>query len=270
LLRPGTVAWSGESVKPPAITHGLLEALPGIRHAFFTRAGGVSAGIYKSLNCGVGSKDDRAFVYKNRARAARAVGVPPDRLATPYQVHGTTAAVVDTVWLPGQGPKADAVVTNRPGVAVGIGTADCGPILFADTSARVVAAAHAGWRGALAGILESTIAAMEGLGAQRGRIVAVLGPMISRHNYEVGSELVDAFVAADQSNRRFFKPSVNEGHSMLDLPGFIVHRLTRAGVVAADLGLCTYQDEERFFSYRRATHRGEADYGRLLSAIVLE
>jgi polyphenol oxidase len=270
VLRPGTVAWSGESVKPPTITHGLLDAMPGIRHGFFTRAGGVSPGIYRSLNCGVGSRDDRAFVYKNRARAARAVGVVADRLATPYQVHGTEAFVVETPWLPGHGPKADAVVTRKPGIALGVGTADCGPILFADPYAHVVAAAHAGWRGALAGILESTIAAMESLGASRSGIVAVLGPTISRANYEVGGELVEAFIASDPANQRFFTPSANTGRSMLDLPGFIVHRLTRAGVLAADLGLCTYADEERFFSYRRATHRGESDYGRLLSAIVLE
>lgn len=269
MLRPGTVAWSGEEVKPPALTHGLLEAMPGIRHGFFTREGGVSAGIYESLNCGVGSRDDRAYVFKNRARAARTLGVTHDALATPYQVHGTEAAVVDKPWPPGQGPKADAVVTARPGIAVGVGTADCGPILFADAEARVVAAAHAGWRGALGGILESTVAAMENLGAARDRIVAVLGPMISQRNYEVGPELIDAFLLADRANQRYFKPSLREGHALFDLPGYITARLMRAGVLAADLGLCTYADEERFFSYRRATHRGEPDYGRLLSAIVL-
>nr|HMN88033.1 polyphenol oxidase family protein [Bauldia sp.] len=167
MLRPGSVAWSGEEVKPPALTHGLLEALPGIRHGFFTRDGGVSQGIYESLNCGVGSRDDRAYVFKNRARAARTLGVTHDALATPYQVHGTDAVVVERAWAPGQGPKADAVVTNRAGIAVGVGTADCGPILFADVEARVVGAAHAGWRGALGGILDSTIVAMEGLGAAR-------------------------------------------------------------------------------------------------------
>lgn len=269
MLRPGTVAWSGESVKPPMLTHGLLDALPGIRYGFFTRVGGVSSDIYQSLNCGVGSKDDRAFVFKNRARAARTLGVPAEKLATPYQVHSADAAIVETVWEPGKGPKADAVVTRRRGIAVGIGTADCGPILFADAEARVIGAAHAGWRGALAGILESSVKAMEEQGARRDRIVAVLGPMISQANYEVGPDLINAFTTADAKNQRFFKPSPRPDHAMFDLPGYIVTRLTRAGVLAASLGLCTYADEERFFSYRRATHRGEADYGRLLSAITL-
>ncbi len=269
MLRSGTVAWSGETIKPKPLTHGLLEALPGIGHGFFTRVGGVSSGIYRSLNCGVGSKDDKGFVFKNRARAARTLGVMPERLATPYQVHGDSAVAVDRVWELGQGPKADAVVTVKPGIAVGVGTADCGPILFADATARVVGAAHAGWRGALGGILESTIRAMEGLGARRDRIVAVLGPTISQRHYEVGDELVEAFVTADKANTRFFQPATRPGHAFFDLPGYIVARLSRAGVLAADLGLCTYADEERFFSYRRATHRGEADYGRLLSAIAL-
>ena len=160
------------------------------------------------------------------------------------------------------------MVTNRSGIAVGVGTADCGPILFADTTARVIGAAHAGWGGALAGILEATIVAMEGLGATRGRIVAVLGPLISQKNYEVGADFVAAF--ADANAERFFKPAVRPGHSLFDLSGFIIARLGAAGVLTADLGLCTYADEARFFSYRRATHRGEADYGRLLSAITLE
>lgn len=270
MLKSGRVSWSGEAVKPRALTHGLLDALSGIRYGFFTREGGVSSGIYQSLNCGVGSSDDKGFVFKNRARAARSLGIQHDKLATPYQVHGTDAFTVDKVWEVGKGPKADAVVTNQPGIAVGVGTADCGPILFADTTARVVAAAHAGWRGALAGILEATIAAMEKLGAERDQIVAVLGPTISQANYEVGRELVETFEKADPDNARFFNPAEREGHAMFDLPGFIVGRLFAAGVLAADTGLCTYADEERFFSYRRATHRGEADYGRLLSAIRLE
>lgn len=270
MLKSGRIAWSGEAVKPRPLTHGLLEALPGIRHGFFTREGGVSSGIYKSLNCGIGSRDDKGFVFKNRARAARTLGVQHDRLATPYQVHGTDAFTVEEVWELGKGPKADAVVTNRPGIAVGVGTADCGPILFADSAARVVAATHAGWRGALAGVLDATIVAMEKLGAQRERIVAVLGPTISRANYEVGPDLVAEFEKADSANARFFSPAAREGHAMFDLPGFIVARLLAAGVLAADSGHCTYADEERFFSYRRATHRGEADYGRLLAAIALE
>jgi YfiH family protein len=253
-----------------AIEDPQLAALPGIRHGFFTRAGGVSAGLYASLNCGIGSKDDRANVLENRRRVAAALGASADRLATPYQVHGDVAVVVDKVWETGQGPKADAVVTNKRGIAVGIGTADCGPILFADSTAHVVAAAHAGWRGALGGILESTIRTMEELGATRQRIVAVIGPMISQRNYEVGEELMETFVKASPANSAFFLPATRPGHAFFDLPGYINARLRQAGVLSADLGLCTYGDEERFFSYRRATHRGEADYGRLLSAIVLD
>ena len=251
------------------LTHDLL-ALPGIRHGFFTREGGVSTGLYASLNCGTGSRDDRALVLENRARVTAALGVAADRLATPYQVHGTEAVVVDSVWQPGQGPKADAVVTDRPGIALGIGTADCGPILFADASAHVIGAAHAGWRGALAGVAEAAIAAMEGLGARRENIVAVLGPSISQANYEVGPELVGQFTAADPANARFFVPSPRDGHALFDLPGYTVARLQAAGVKAANMDLCTYAEPERFYSYRRATHLSEPDYGRLLSAIVLK
>jgi YfiH family protein len=270
MLRPSSLAISADMIRPRPLTHGLLEAMPRIRHGFFTREGGVSSGIYKSLNCGVGSRDDRALVFKNRARAAAALGVAAGRLATPYQVHGNNAVVVDTVWATGEGPKADAVVTDRPGVAIGIGTADCGPVLFADAEARVIGAAHAGWKGALAGILESTIAAMESLGARRSHMVAVLGPMISQKNYEVGPEVIAAFAAADPDSRRFVAPAPRPDHGHLDVPGFIIARLHAAGVAAADLGLCTYADPERFFSYRRATHRGEPDYGRMLAAIVME
>jgi polyphenol oxidase len=268
-MRSSTLAISADFVKPPVLTHGLLDVVPGIRHGFFTREGGVSMGIYKSLNCGVGSRDDRALVFKNRSRAAAVLGIAAQRLATPYQVHGTNAVVVDAIWPPGQGPQADAVVTNRRGIAVGVGTADCGPVLLADAEARVVGAAHAGWRGALAGIVESAVAAMERLGARRERIVAVLGPMISQRNYEVGRDVIEAFTKADQSNARFFAPGERAGHAMFDLPSYIVARLLAAGVVADDMRLCTYADPDRFYSYRRATHRSEADYGRLLSAIAI-
>jgi YfiH family protein len=245
-------------------------ALPGVRHAFFTRAGGVSTGLYEGLNTGIGSKDARAPVLENRARAARHLGTAPGRLATPYQLHGADAVVVEEAWGPGLGPKADAVVTDRPGIALGVGTADCGPVLMADAEARVVGAVHAGWKGALTGILESAVATMERLGAERARIVAVLGPAISANAYEVGPEFVDRFAAADPENAGFFRPSEREGHALFDLPGYIVARIERAGLHAVhDVGLCTYADETRFFSYRRATHRGEPDYGRLLSAIVL-
>lgn len=253
----------------PRLTHPMLGELAGIRHGFFTRAGGVSSGIYASLNCGLGSRDDRTLVLENRARAMAALGARADRLATPYQVHGIDVATVDEPWQPGSGPKADATVTGRPGVVLGIGTADCGPILFADPEARVIGAAHAGWRGALAGVGEATVAAMEPLGAKRDRIVAVLGPTIRGENYEVGAEVRDAFLASDPGNDRFFTPAPREGRFQLDLPAFIVARLGTAGVAADAIGLCTYADDERFFSYRRATHRGEPDYGRLLTAIVM-
>lgn len=252
------------------ITHPLLAGLAGIRHGFFTREGGVSTGIYRSLNCGIGSDDKREHILENRARVAAALGVAPDKLATPYQVHSPDAVVVTDVWEPGNGPKADAVVTDRPGIALGVGSADCGPTLFADAEAGVVGASHSGWRGALAGVLESTIAAMEKLGARREKIVAVLGPTISQTNYEVGAELRQKFVDADEENLSFYIPASRPEHYLFDLPGFIVSRLAKAGVAAKTVGLCTYADEARFFSYRRTTHRGEADYGRLLSAIVLE
>jgi YfiH family protein len=244
-------------------------ALPGIHHGFFTREGGVSSGIYASLNCGIGSKDDRGLVLENRARATAALGAPQEKLATPYQVHGIAVVNVSTPWAAGEGPKADGLVTTVPGVVLGVGSADCGPILFADPEAGVIGAAHSGWRGALAGVGTATVAAMEKLGASRKRIVAVLGPTISQPNYEVGAEVRDAFVGPDPSAERFFAPSPREGHYLFDLPGVIVAGLLKSGIAASSLGLCTYADEARFFSYRRTTHRGEDDYGRLLSAISL-
>lgn len=245
-----------------------LAALPGIRHGFFTRAGGVSTGIYASLNIGLGSSDDRDAVLENRARVARALGLEADRLVTPYQVHSADAFVIETA--DGERPEGDAVVTARPGIALGVSTADCGPILFADPEAGVIGAAHAGWRGALRGVLEATITAMEGLGAERGRITAALGPMISADAYEVGPEFVARFLEADEASARFFVRSERAGHAMFDLPGYIANRLTTAGVgTVEDLALCTYADEARFFSYRRTTHRGEPDYGRLVAAIAL-
>jgi polyphenol oxidase len=246
-----------------------LAAIRSVRHGFFTRAGGVSTGIYASLNCGIGSRDQRAHVLENRARVTATLGTTPDRLATPYQVHGADVIVVEEAWAPGTGPKADATVTDRPGVVLGVGTADCGPILFAEPEAGIIGAAHAGWRGARAGIGESTVAAMERLGGNRSRIVAVLGPTISQENYEVGAEVRDTFVGDDPGNASFFEPSRNSGRFMFNLPGYIVARLTTAGVAASAVHDCTYADPERFFSYRRATHLGEPDYGRLLSAIVL-
>jgi hypothetical protein len=254
----------------PKLTDTRLAALAGIRHGFFTRNGGVSGGIYASLNCGLGSADDRARVAENRARVASALAIQRDSLVTPYQVHGTDTIVVDAPWPSDARPHADALVTNKPGIALAVGTADCGPVLLADPVAGAIGAAHAGWKGALAGIIESAVAAMEKLGGRRERIVAALGPTISQANYEVGPELVARFVAADAANARFFVASPQLGRSLFDLPGYIVARLRQAGIAAESLGACTYADETRFFSFRRATHRGEKDYGRQLSGIVLK
>jgi purine-nucleoside/S-methyl-5'-thioadenosine phosphorylase / adenosine deaminase len=247
-----------------------LAALPRIRHAFFTREGGVSGGIYASLNGGIGSSDSQDHVRENRARMARHLGVEPDALASLYQVHSPDVVVVERAWGAGERPKADAMVTNRPRLALGISTADCGPVLFADPEAGVIGAAHAGWRGAFTGILEATLEAMERLGARRERIVAALGAMISAEAYEVGPEFVARFTESAPDNARYFAPSGREGHALFDLPAFIADRMRAAGVrYFEDLGLCTYADEARFYSYRRTTHRGEPDYGRLISAIAL-
>ncbi|MCX5578032.1 peptidoglycan editing factor PgeF [Kaistia terrae] len=252
------------------ITADALEALPGIRHGFFTRQGGVSQGIYGSLNCGVGSADERAHVLENRARVTADLGVAARQLATPYQVHSPDVVVVDQVWATGDGPKADAVVTNRAGIAIGVGTADCGPVLFADGEAGVVGAAHAGWKGAFTGVLEATVAAMEGLGARRENIVAVLGPTISKAAYEVGPEFRARFLDVAETNAAYFTPSARADHHQFDLPSYIGMRLRAAGLgTVGDLALCTYADPTRFFSYRRTTHAGEPDYGRLLHAITI-
>ena len=241
----------------------------GIRHGFFTREGGVSGGLYAGLNVGLGSDDRRDLVEENRARVAGWLGVQPARLASPWQVHSPDAVVVDRPF-EGERPQADAIVTATPGLAIGVVTADCGPVLFADARAGVIGAAHAGWKGALTGVLENTISAMETLGAARGNIVAVLGPSISQANYEVGPEFVARFCAAEEGNDRWFSPSHRSEHAMFDLQGYTVDRLARAGVSASMTGHCTYADEPAFFSYRRTTHRAEPDYGRQISAIVLE
>jgi len=252
------------------ITADALEAAPNLRHAFFTRAGGVSEGIYASLNGGLGSADPRTRVLENRTRMAARLGVSPDALVSVHQVHSPDVVTVEAPWPQDARPKADAMVTDRPGLALAILTADCGPVLFADLEAGVIGAAHAGWRGALSGVIEATVAAMEGLGARRARIVAVLGPTIGKAAYEVGEELRAEFVREDADAARFFAPGAREGKHQLDLPGYIGARLARAGVGAAhDLARCTYSEEELFYSYRRATHRGEPDYGRLVSAIAL-
>ena len=244
-----------------------LEA-PNIRHAFFTRHGGASGGLYASLNGGIGSRDAPENVRENRARMARALGA--EHLVTAYQVHSPQVVVADQAWTRENAPRADAVVTRTRSLAVGITTADCGPVLLADSEAQVIGAAHVGWKGALAGILEATIAAMEKLGAARARIHAALGPLIRQRSYEVGPEFVARFLDADAQNARFFAGAKADGHARFDLAGHILSRLERAQVGRVeDLGRCTYAEAENFFSYRRATHRAEPDYGRHISAIAL-
>ncbi|WP_114948384.1 peptidoglycan editing factor PgeF [Microvirga calopogonii] len=246
-----------------------LAAHSGLRHAFFTRQGGTSDGIYASLNGGIGSSDEPAKVQENRRRMTEALEIGQDALISVYQVHSPDAVFVEGPWQ-GERPKADAMVTATPGLALGITTADCGPVLFADAEARVIGAAHAGWRGAVTGVLESTVVAMERLGARRENVVAVLGPTISQKAYEVGPDFIQRFAEEAPGHERFFKEAERPGHAMFDLPGFIGARLEAAGIgTFTDLGLCTYSDEERFFSYRRTTHRKEPDYGRLISAIAL-
>jgi hypothetical protein len=245
-------------------------ALTGIRHAFFTRDGGVSAGLYASLNGGTGSRDDIGNVAENRARMASAVGVAPERFLTAYQIHSPTVVVAEAPWTAETRPRADAIVTRMRALAVGVTTADCGPILLADPQARVIGAAHAGWRGALTGVIEATVEAMERLGAARAHIRAAIGPMIRQANYEVGPDLIARFAAEDRASSRFFSLASREGHALLDLGGYVAERLKRAGVgEIEDLGVCTYADPPRFFSYRRTTHRAEADYGRHVNAIAL-
>jgi hypothetical protein len=247
-----------------------LSSLKGIRHAFFTRGGGVSDGVYATLNGGTGSDDEPAKVTENRARMATALGVAPERLVTAYQVHSPDVVVATRPWTREERPRADAIVTREPGLAIGVTTADCGPVLFADAEAGVIGAAHAGWRGALTGVIAATIAAMEALGARRARIAAALGPTITQPNYEVGPEFVERFIAADPANARFFAGSERAGHAMFDLSGYITERIHRSGVDNfEDLRLCTYADADRFFSYRRMTRLGEADYGRHVNAIAL-
>jgi polyphenol oxidase len=248
----------------------LLSAIPGLRHAFFTRDGGVSDGIYAGLNGGLGSNDDPRNVVENRRRMAEQMGVAPDHFLNVHQVHSPDAVVATGPWQGASRPRADAIVTRTEGIAISVTAADCGPILLVDPNARVIGAAHAGWKGALTGILESTIDAMERLGAERGGMVAAIGPLIRQHSYEVGGEFVERFIDAEAGNAAFFLPSAREGHSMFDLAGFIRMRLENAGVLMIDdIGADTYSDE-RFYSYRRSVHRKEPDYGRHVHAIALE
>jgi YfiH family protein len=245
-------------------------SLPGIRHGFFTREGGVSAGLYASLNCGFGPKDETAHVAENRARAMKSLRLASTALATAKQVHGTETVVVEKPWPEDQAPRADALVTRMPGLALGILSADCAPILFADAEAGIIGAAHAGWRGALKGVIESTVAAMEDLGASAPRISAAIGPCITRASYEVGPEFPAPFLAQDPGNAVFFAPSPKAEHFLFDLPGYAEKRLKALGLKRIELsGADTAAEAARFFSYRRACLKGEQGHGLGLSAIAL-
>lgn len=247
----------------------LLSGLPGIRHAFFTRQGGVSAGLYSSLNVGRGSKDEAADVMENRRRAAAWFGVEPGSLLTCYQIHSPTVLIADHPW-GDERPQGDGAATLTPGLVCGALSADCAPVLLADPKARIVAAVHAGWRGALAGAAESAVEAMAALGADRGAILAAVGPCIGPKSYEVGEDFLRAFTDKDAAHEGFFAPGAAADKRLFDLPGFVLSRLAAAGVGRAEwTGHDTYADEALFFSNRRAVHRGEGDYGRLLSAIAL-
>lgn len=247
-----------------------LAALPGVQHGFFTRTGGVSTGIYESLNCGPGSADGEANVAMNRQLAMLALGMPDADLVTLHQAHTAEAVTVEHPWPMGQGPRADAMVTRRDGLALGILTADCAPVLFADSGAGVVGAAHAGWRGALNGVLGACVDAMEALGAERESIVAGIGPCIGASSYEVGPEFPEPFLAQAADNEDFFRAAPRAGHYLFDLAGFIARRLARLRLGHVEtLPADTLADAERFFSARRARVHGEPDYGRLLSVIAL-
>ena len=253
------------------ITLSALNDFNRVRHGFVTREGGVSQGLYGSLNCGPGSKDDPDLVRENRDRAMAMMDLPADALATVYQAHTNDVVVVTEPWAAGCSPTADAMVTNRPGIALGILTADCAPVLLADGKAGVVAAAHAGWRGALSGVLDNTVRAMIELGGKPDRIVAAIGPCIGHRSYEVGPEFPAPFLAEDAANVDFFAPAVRPDHALFDLPGYISRKLARLGLIEVTrVPADTCRDEARFFSYRRATLRGEPDYGRQLSAIFLD
>ena len=252
------------------ITLGALDRDPSIRHAFFTRRGGVSGGPFASLNCGFGSRDNPVDVERNRTIAAAQLDLVPDRLLNCHQIHGTDIVTVERPWPRTANPRADGMVTVVPGIALGVLAADCAPVLFADPEAGVVGAAHGGWRGALAGVAEATVVAMTALGARAERIRAGIGPCIGQPSYEVGPEFAARFAAEDPESRGFFAPADRPGHFLFDLPGYLAARLGRLGLAAIErTPHDTAAEEELFFSYRRACLRGETDYGRGLAAIVL-
>jgi len=253
----------------PPLRHPALD-LPGIAHGWFTREGGISEGLLASLNCGFGAGDETARVAENRARALTALDLAPDQLCTAYQLHSARAVVAETPWAAGDAPEADALITTRPGLAVGVLTADCAPVLLADPAARVVAAAHAGWKGALLGIVEAAVGAMEQAGGVRERIVAAIGPCIGQASYEVGPEFPEPFLTQDPADADLFAAAGRSGHFRFDLAGYVARRLSRLGLARIEtLGLDTCAEPARFFSYRRASRTGETGYGRLLSAIAL-
>jgi YfiH family protein len=245
-------------------------ALPGIAHGFFGRDGGVSTGLYASLNCGPGSRDDKAAVAQNRARVAAALGTNA-RLTSLAKIHSPLVHVVGPDWDVTAHPDGDGMATATPGIALGILTADCAPVLFADPGARVIGAAHAGWKGAFGGVLEATVTAMESLGASRTRIAAAIGPCISQPSYEVGFDFRDRFLEQGGLRmRKFFVPAPREGHYHFDLQGYVTARLEALNLASVRApGVCTYPAENGFFSFRRTTHAGEPDYGREISAILL-
>ena len=255
----------------PRLAAAPLDAIAHVSHGFFTREGGVSTGIYASLNCGLGSDDDKGAVTENRARIAKEIGVGADHLLTVHQIHSTDVQHVTGIWTPANAPKADAMVTDKAGIALGVLAADCTPVLFADRHKKIIGAAHAGWKGAFTGVLEATVNAMVLLGATRGDIVAAIGPCISRDAYEVGPEFRARFIEAREVNEKWFTPSARDGYFMFDLTAYAASRLEAAGIgTVARLNVCTYANESKFFSYRRTTHRGEGDYGRQMSVIALK
>jgi len=248
-----------------------LADLSGVQHRFFTRQGGVSAGLYSSLNCGYGSDDAPENVRENRRRAAACFERGADNLLTVHQIHSTDVLTVGAErWTSPGAPKADALVTDRPGVVLGVLAADCAPVLLADPEARVIGAAHAGWKGALAGVVEATVSAMETLGAKRERLRAAIGPCIGRDSYEVGPEFPAPFLKRDEADAAFFRAAPRAGHFLFDLAGYLARRIGRAGVAVEATGHDTLRGEADFFSYRRNTLKGVRDYGRGLSAIALE
>ena len=243
---------------------------PRIAHGFFGRQGGYSTGLFASLNCGLGSGDDRPTVVRNREVVAKALGGKEPQIVTTFQVHSAEAVIVTKPWIHDERPKVDGMVTNIAGLILGSLTADCGPVLFADNGAGVIGCAHAGWKGALTGITDATVLKMESLGAARENILAVLGPTISKTAYEVGPEFIRRFIEASVENKRFFTDSVKKDHHMFDLPKYLTNRMKAFGIgTVIDCGLCTYTQDQDYFSYRRATHRNEKDYGRQIAAITL-